>query len=112
MEPLGEHIRALREKKDFSVRELARRLDLSAAFLSDVELGRRHPSTDVLRKLALELDTTVAVLRQHDARPPITELRRIAASNPTMGFALRKVVEDGVEGDELLRYLRDRQRKK
>ena len=78
---------------------------MSAPFLSDVELGRRHPSDDVLSKLARELDTTVVELRRHDARAPIRELRRMAANNPAMGFALRKVVEDGVDPEDLLRYL-------
>ncbi len=106
--PMGERIRELREIKDLSVRELAKRLGVSAPFLSDVELGRRHPSDEVLAKIARELDTPIAELRRHDARPPIPELRRIAASNPAMGFALRKVVEDGVDPEDLLRYLSKR----
>lgn len=112
MKTLGEYLRELRENKDFSVRELAKRLGVSAPFLSDVELGRRHPSDDVLSKLARELDTTVVELRRHDARAPIRELRRMAASNPAMGFALRKVVEDGVDPEDLLRYLRERNKKR
>ena len=41
---LGQRIRELRGKKDLSLRELAKKLDVSAAFLSDIELGRRYPS--------------------------------------------------------------------
>ena len=111
MRTLGERIRELREAKDLSVRELAKRLGLSAPFLSDVELGRRHPSDEVLSKLAGELGSTVAELRKYDARPPISDLRRMAATNPAMGFALRKVVEDDVDPEELLRYLNQRGRK-
>ena len=111
MKPLGEHLRELRESKDLSVRELAKRLRLSAPFLSDVELGRRHPSDEVLSRLARELDTTVTELRRHDARAPILELRRIAANNPVMGFALRQVVEDEIDPADLLRYLRERKAK-
>ena len=112
MKTLGEYVRERREEKDLSVRELARRLKLSAPFLSDVELGRRHPSDEVLAKLARELDTTLAELRKHDARAPVRELRRIAASNPAMGFALRRVVEDGVDPEDLLRYLNRRNKKR
>lgn len=111
MRTLGQRIRELRETKDLSVRELAKRLGLSAPFLSDVELGRRHPSDEVLSKLAGELGSTVAELRKYDARPPISDLRRMAATNPAMGFALRKVVEDDVDPEELLRYLNQRRRK-
>jgi len=105
MKTLGERIRELREKQDFSVRELARKLKLSAPFLSDVELGRRHPSDEVLEKLAGLLATTVEDLKKYDARPPVQELKRIAATNPAMGFALRRVVDDGVSPEELLAFL-------
>jgi transcriptional regulator with XRE-family HTH domain len=112
MKTLGEHIRELREKKDLSVRELAKRINVTPPFLSDVELGRRHPSEDVLGRLARELDTTVVELNKHDARPPVQELKRIAAANPAMGFALRKVVDDGVSPEDLLEFLEKHRGKK
>lgn len=108
MKTLGAHIRELREKQDLSVRELAKRLGVSAPFLSDVELGRRHPSDEVLSRLAGELGSTTAELRKYDARAPFPELRRRAASNPALGFALRRVVEDDVDPEDLLRYLNRR----
>jgi transcriptional regulator with XRE-family HTH domain len=106
MKPLGERIRELREKQDISVRELAKKIDVSAPFLSDVELGRRHPSDEVLRAIARCLGTTFEELRKHDARPPVQELKRIATSNPAMGFALRRVVDEGVSPEELLEFLK------
>jgi transcriptional regulator with XRE-family HTH domain len=112
MKTLGEHIRKLRDEADLSVRELAKRIKVSAPFLSDVELGRRHPSEDVLKTLAVALGTTVEELRKHDARAPVQELRRIVASNPAMGFALRKVVDEGVSADELLEFLKHHSRGK
>ena len=112
MKVLGERIRELREEQDRSVRELAKRTHVSPPFLSDVELGRRHPSNEVLRRLACELETTVADLQKYDARPPVQELKRIAASNPAMGFALRKVVEEGVSAEELLEFLNQHEDKK
>lgn len=42
MADVGATMRALREKKGISLRELARRLNLSAPFISDMELGRRN----------------------------------------------------------------------
>jgi transcriptional regulator with XRE-family HTH domain len=105
MKTLGERIRDLREQRDFSVRELAKKIDVSAPFLSDVELGRRHPSSEVLKKIANYLGTKIEDLKKYDARPPMEELKRIAASNPAMGFALRRVVDDGVSAEELLEFL-------
>ena len=106
MKPLGERIRELRESLDLSVREFAKLCGISAPFLSDVELGRRHPSDDVLRTIAKHLRTPLDDLKKHDARPPLEELKRIAASNPAMGFALRRVVDDGVSPDALLEFLK------
>jgi transcriptional regulator with XRE-family HTH domain len=75
MKTLGDRIRELREQQDFSVRELAKKLNVSAPFLSDVELGRRHPSEDVLERLASELETTTEELKKFDARPPMQACR-------------------------------------
>lgn len=112
MKILGEHIRELREKKDISVRELARQLNVSAAFLSDVELGRRHPSDELLERIASCLDTTAQDLQKYDARPPVQELKRLAANDPAMGFALRRVVDEGVSAKDLLEFLNRHGKKK
>ena len=112
MKTLGERIRELREEHDLSVRELAKKLKVSAPFLSDVELGRRHPSEDVLERLASAFGTTKEDLKKHDARAPVQELKRMAASNPAMGFALRKMVDEGVNPDELLEFLKGHRRSK
>jgi transcriptional regulator with XRE-family HTH domain len=112
MKTLGDRIRQLREEKDLSLRDLAKELKISAPFLSDVELGRRHPSSEVLAKIAARLGTSVADLLKYDARPPIQELKRIAALNPAMGFALRRVVDEGVSPEELLEFLKGQKKGK
>lgn len=111
MKTLGEYIRELREKKDISVRELGRQLKVSAAFLSDIELGRRHPSDEVMERLAACLDTTLEDMQKYDPRPPVQELKRVTANDPAMGFALRRVVDEGVTAKDILEFL-DQQRKK
>lgn len=112
MKPLGERIRELRDEHDLSVRELAKKAQVSAPFLSDVELGRRHPSDEVLKLIATALSTTLDELKKHDARPPVQELKRLSANDPAMGFALRRVVEEGVSSDELLEFLKHHGRSK
>ena len=57
----GEVLHQLREKKDVTLRELARKIEVSAPFLSDVEKGRRAPLTAerleaVVRVLNLDKD--------------------------------------------------------
>lgn len=112
MKTFGERIRELREQKDISLRELAKKLAVSPAFLSDIELGRRYPSDEVLAKIAKELGTTVESLKQYDTRPPIEELKKMAAANPLMGVALRRVAEKKVSASDLIDFLNKEGKKK
>ncbi len=113
MQTLGQKIRELREGKDVSLREFAKKLgDLSAAFVSDVELGRRFPSDKVLAKMAHVLGVTVDELKKYDTRPPLDELKRMAASDPTFGFALRSVIDQKVSADELMNLAKKSGQKK
>ena len=112
MKTLGERIRELREQKDLSLRELAKKLDLSPAFLSDVELGRRFPSDDVLAKIAKHLDQSVEELKAFDTRPPMEALKRLTSSNPLMGVALRRVVEKNVSASDLIELLKKIEKRK
>lgn len=102
MEGLGAFIRQQRDKKDISLREFAKRLGCSAAFLSDVELGRRHPSGQVLGNIARLLDTTVEKLRSHDIRPPLEEIKRITETDPRFALAFRTVIDSKISAEELL----------
>jgi transcriptional regulator with XRE-family HTH domain len=112
MKTLGERIRELREEEDLSLREAAKKLELSAAFLSDVELGRRFPSDDVLGRIAKLLDQSVEELKAFDTRPPVEELRRMAASNPLLGVALRSAFKKNVNASDLIDLLRKAEKAK
>ena len=105
MKNLGEKIRELREGKDRSLRELAKKLAISAAFLSDVELGRRYPSKKVLRQIALELDVKPEELENHDTRPPVEEMRRWVQADPAFGLALRRVIDKKISPEELMKLV-------
>jgi transcriptional regulator with XRE-family HTH domain len=102
MTTLGERIRELRMKRDYSLREFARNLEVSAAFLSDIELGRRYPSDELLGSIARKLGTPVEQLRVLDHRASIDELRRRATVDPQYAFALRKMVEKNLTPNEIL----------
>ncbi|MFN2397821.1 MAG: helix-turn-helix domain-containing protein [Gemmatimonadaceae bacterium] len=109
MKTFGERLRELREGKDLSLRELARVLTVSAAFLSDVELGRRYPSDELLAKIAKRLQTSVDDLKTYDTRAPLDDLRRLAAANPIYGVAMRRIVEriddEDMSPEELLKLI-------
>ncbi len=106
---LGGRIRQLREEKDISLRELAKTIGVSAPFLSDVELGRRHPSDQHIVDLARALGTTPEEMKKHDTRPPMRDLRRMTAADPQYGFAFRQLIEKKVTPEELLRFLKSRE---
>jgi len=108
---LGQRIRELREAQDWSLREFGKKLDslksegLSAAFLSDVELGRRHPSERVLAEMARVLGTTVEDLKSYDVRPTVRELKRLVDQNPAFGIAFRKVLDEDISPQQLIRLV-------
>ena len=90
---LGRKLRELREAADISLRELARGVDVSAPFLSDVELGRRYPSDEILTKLAKKLGVRLAELKQLDTRGTVGDLKRMIEASPSLGFAFRSMVD-------------------
>jgi transcriptional regulator with XRE-family HTH domain len=102
MEGLGPYMRRRRDELDLSLREFARRLDCSAAFISDIELGRRHPSEKVLAEIARVLGVKVDELRELDVRAPIDEIKRLTQSDPRFALAFRTVINKKVSADELL----------
>lgn len=102
MEGLGAYIRQLRDERDLSLREFAKKLDLSAPFISDIELGRRHPSEEVLTKISQVLGVKVEDLRAHDTRPPIDEIKRITQSDPKFALAFRTMIDKNITAEDLL----------
>ena len=115
MKTLGERIRELRGERDSSLRELAQKLEVSPAFLSDVELGRRYPSEKVLIKMAKSLGVTVDDLRTHDTRAPLEDLKRITINNPTFAVALRKMVDTNLSAkqlESLIQKISDKEKKR
>ena len=113
---LGQKLRELREKADLSLRELATRLDVSAPFLSDIELGRRYPSEEVLARMAVTLKIPADELKLYDVREPVADMKRLMEQNPRLGFAFRTVVEGVKSGrltsEDLLRLRKPKEREK
>jgi transcriptional regulator with XRE-family HTH domain len=105
MEPLpnktlGQRLRDLRQKADLSLRDLGNKLKdpetgihVSAAFLSDIENGRRFPSEEMFEKLAEVLSADAAELRRCDPRGPAKEMQNLATMNAQYAFAFRRAVD-------------------
>lgn len=63
---IGEKIREKRNEKEFSLRELASKVGLSASFLSQIEQGKASPSIENLKKIANYLEVKVSYLIEED----------------------------------------------
>src|ERR1017187_10268253 len=108
---MGQRLRELRERAGFSLREVAKAANISAPFLSDVELGRRFPTNETLALIAKKLRASADDLKKHDHRAALTGLKRLADGSPSLGAALRALVDDLQSGnltpDELAAKLRN-----
>lgn len=95
----GSVIRAARQRKGLTLREVARRLGISAAYLSDMELDRRNPPSGTLRRAMLAMLGVAedGYLRYLEGRFP-EELVDREASPTLVGRALdafRQVIVNG-----------------
>lgn len=113
---LGEVLREWRDKADVSLRELAKDVGVSAPFLSDVELGKRYPRDDVLRKIADRLGVDFDELKRHDNRESFADIKRMMQADPKIGFAFRTAAEQLKEGsisaEDLVRKLGQKDKRK
>ncbi len=107
---MGQRLRELRELAGLSLREVAKAARISPAFLSDVELGRRFPGDEKLALIARKIKASADDLKKHDHRSALADLKRLAEGSPTLGAAVRALVDQVQSGtitpDELAAKLR------
>jgi transcriptional regulator with XRE-family HTH domain len=56
---MGERIRLLRNKKDFTLKDVSEKTNLSISFISDIENGRRTPRLENLQYIADALNVSI-----------------------------------------------------
>ena len=105
---LGEFIRSKRDDLDLSLRELARQLEITPPFLSDIELGKRYPSEPVMVKLANFFHLPVDDLRMFDHRESLSDLKRLLEQNSNLNVAFRTAIEEVKDGKLSLEQLAQR----
>jgi transcriptional regulator with XRE-family HTH domain len=90
-EVLGRRLRALRQDQDETLAETAARAGISPQYLSEVERGRKEPSSEMIAALAGALGTTLTVLTEQVAG----DLRRHQAlsSRPAQNRASAPVIQ-------------------
>ena len=93
---LGPRLRAIRLERGMSLRELARRLDLSPSSISQIETGKMQPSVRTLYAFVAEYGVTVdEVLFEQGAAAARSESARVPARRAGPRSAARR----GTSGD-------------
>lgn len=83
---IGDHLRAARLAKNISLREMARRIEVSPSFVSQVELGKAKPSLGTLYSFLSELGLSLDELMPSEpVVPPEPEPEEGESSLPPLG---------------------------
>lgn len=82
-EVLGQRLRELRRDQDETLAETAGRAGVSPQYLSEVERGRKEPSSEMIAALAGALGTTLADLTEQVAEDLRRQSILIRMSTPT-----------------------------
>ena len=61
---IGRRVRHLREQQECGLTALARRIRISKQYLSDMEVGRRGISPDMVQRIATALGVAVEAITQ------------------------------------------------
>ncbi len=79
---IGERLRSIRKSKKMSIYKLSQETGISQNHISDLELGRRKPSVETLKRLIVPLGITLAELFNEDTEASIlTEKERELIEN-------------------------------
>jgi DNA-binding XRE family transcriptional regulator len=86
-EVLGRRLRVLRQEQQETLSETATRAGISPQYLSEIERGRKEPSSEMIAALAGALDTTLIDLTEHvarDVRRQMSLVPRAGRTGPVM----------------------------
>jgi DNA-binding XRE family transcriptional regulator len=86
-EVLGRRLRVLRQEQQETLSETAARAGISPQYLSEIERGRKEPSSEMIAALAGALGTTLIDLTEHvaaDLRRQMSLVPRAGRTGPVM----------------------------
>ena len=108
-EKLGERIRRVRQERGLGLRETAKRIDISATYLSRIENCQESspPAEKVIRELADLLEDNFDELMQLAGRVP-EDVEHVIKTDPDMPTFLRTAREKNVSAAEMLEWLKKR----
>ncbi len=97
---MGAKIQHRRVERGLALRELARRIECSPSFVSDIEHDRRLPSSQTLERICNELDLDVDEMMRLAGKFGATASDYIRRE-PAAGVLFRKIARYGFEQDLL-----------
>jgi DNA-binding XRE family transcriptional regulator/mannose-6-phosphate isomerase-like protein (cupin superfamily) len=111
---LGVRLRETRTEQGFSLREMARRLDVSPSLVSQIETGKIQPSVRTLYAIVSELGVSLdAIFDQQAVQPPIPKpaggalsRRPVAIGNDESGYVQRAADRPGIDLETGVRWER------
>lgn len=105
-EKLGRRLKRVRLERGLSLRDTARRVEISPTYLSRIEncLESSPPAEKVIRALADLLEDDFDVLMQLAGRVP-EDVEELIKADPDMPMMLRRAREQNVTGAQMLEWL-------
>ena len=104
METFGDYIKRIRIKRNFSLRETADKIGISATFLSRVENNKSVPSERFIREMAIVLDTDFDTM-MHCAGRIAQDIVEIIKTDVGMPVFLRRVRDQNISSKDLMKLL-------
>lgn len=101
---LGEVLRDARVAADLTLRDLAKKLAITASYISDIENDRRVPSEDVLERIASELKLKFDELMARAGRVG-DQAEKYMKRHPSAGVLFRRISERRLPEEDLKRLL-------
>lgn len=103
---LGSRIRERRVEQGISLRELARRREITPSYLSDIENDRRVPAEEVLRSIAKELELPFDELTGLAGRID-QQTEEYLRRQPTAATLFRRLRERGMGQADIEKLIED-----
>lgn len=106
---LGEVVQEARAKTDLSLRDVAKRVDKTPSYLSDIENDRRVPSEEVLADLARLLKLDFDDLMARAGRFGEDAVRYMMRT-PNAGVLFRRLAERDASPDTVDKFIKETER--
>jgi transcriptional regulator with XRE-family HTH domain len=103
---VGQRLRSERERHGVSLRELARRLEISPSALSQIETGRSRPSVGTLYAIVSELDMSLDELFGSQRTPASAARATVSAEEAGATLVQRHDTRKGIELESGVRWER------